>query len=100
MTNWEKQLRKWANIANKQYPEIPENLHPHQLRHSAATHWLDDGMNIVQISYLLGHEQLQTTMVYLEITTAQKAKALEVIDNTNIKKDWISEINSLIELCK
>ena len=75
-------------------------MHPHQLRHSAATHWLDDGMNIVQISYLLGHEQLQTTMVYLEITTAQKAKALEVIDNTNIKKDWISETNSLTALCK
>ena len=96
----EKQLRKWANIANEQCSEIPLNLHPHQLRHSAATHWLDNGMNIVQISYLLGHEQLQTTMVYLEITTAQKAKALEVIDNTNIKKNWISETNSLTALCK
>ena len=96
----EKQLRKWANIANKQCSEIPLNLHPHQLRHSAATHWLDDGMNIVQISYLLGHEQLQTTMVYLEITTAQKAKALEVIDDTRNEKVWKSEISSLTELCK
>ena len=96
----EKQLRKWASMANKQCSEIPLNLHPHQLRHSAATHWLDDGMNIVQISYLLGHEQLQTTMVYLEITTAQKAKALEVIDNSSEKKCWISEINKLSDLCK
>lgn len=70
------------------------------MRHSAATHWLDDGMNIVQISYLLGHEQLQTTMVYLEITTAQKAKALEVIDDTKDEKRWKSEISSLTELCK
>ena len=96
----EKQLRKWANVANKLCLEIPLNLHPHQLRHSAATHWLDDGMNIVQISYLLGHEQLQTTMVYLEITTAQKAKALEIIDDTKNEKIWVSEINSLTELCK
>lgn len=96
----EKQLRKWASIANKQCSEIPLNLHPHQLRHSVATHWLDDGMNIVQISYLLGHEQLQTTMVYLEITTAQKAKALEVIDTSSEKKCWISEINKLSDLCK
>ena len=96
----EKQLRKWASLANKQCSEIPLNLHPHQLRHSAATHWLDDGMNIVQISYLLGHEQLQTTMVYLEITTAQKAKALEVIDDTRNEKVWKSEISSLTELCK
>ena len=96
----EKQLRKWANIANKQCHEIPLNLHPHQLRHSAATHWLDDGMNIVQISYLLGHEQLQTTMVYLEITTAQKAKALEIIDNSNESKKWTNEITKLTDLCK
>ena len=96
----EKQLRKWALIANKQCSEIPLNFHPHQLRHSAATHWLDDGMNIVQISYLLGHEQLQTTMVYLEITTAQKAKALETIDNSNENKNWTSEITKLTDLCK
>lgn len=96
----EKQLKKWAVIANKKCPEITLNLHPHQLRHSAATHWLDDGMNIVQISYLLGHEQLQTTMIYLEITTAQKAKALEIIDDTSAEKVWTSEISKLSELCK
>ncbi len=80
---WRKLSQRWDNF-----------------RHSAATHWLDDGMNIVQISYLLGHEQLQTTMVYLEITTAQKAKALEVIDDTKKEKAWKSEISSLTELCK
>lgn len=96
----EKQLRKWAFIANNKCSEIPLNLHPHQLRHSAATHWLDDGMNIVQISYLLGHEQLQTTMIYLEITTAQKAKALEVIDDSIEEKNWTTQISSLTELCK
>ena len=34
------------------------------------------GMNIVQISFLLGHEQLDTTMIYLDITTEQETKAL------------------------
>ena len=96
----EKQLKKWAFLANVKCPEIPLNLHPHQLRHSAATHWLDDGMNIIQISYLLGHEQLQTTMVYLEISTAQKAKALETIDDSTEQKAWTSEITSLTDLCK
>ncbi|MFQ9703143.1 MAG: hypothetical protein ACLR0U_15240 [Enterocloster clostridioformis] len=33
-------------------------------------------MNIVQISFLLGHEQLDTTMVYLDITTEDEAKVL------------------------
>ena len=40
-------------------------------------------MNVVQISYLLGHERLQTTMIYLEITTAQKAQALEKLNDIN-----------------
>ena len=36
-------------------------------------------MNIVQISFLLGHEQLQTTMVYLDITLEQEyAKVMAV----------------------
>ncbi len=96
----EKQLRHWAKIANIICSEIPVNLHPHQLRHSAATHWLEDGMNVVQISYLLGHEQLQTTMVYLEITTAQKAKALETIDTSTHEKKWKLGITKLTDLCK
>lgn len=100
----EKQLKKWATIANKKCKEIPVNLSPHQLRHSAACHWLDDGMNVIQISYLLGHEQLQTTMIYLEVTTAQKAKALEIIsqDNSdeNKEKKWVKDITKLTDLCK
>lgn len=100
----EKQLKKWATIANEKCKEIPVDLSPHQLRHSAACHWLDDGMNVVQISYLLGHEQLQTTMIYLEVTTAQKAKALEIIGKDNFKaneeKKWIKDITKLTDLCK
>lgn len=97
----EKQLKKWAKLAHKKCKEVPENLHPHQLRHAAASHWLEDGMNIVQISYLLGHEQLQTTMIYLEITTAQKAQALEKINDTNnVQKKWKKDIKKLSDLCK
>ena len=40
------------------------NLHAHQIRHAKASHWLEDGMNIVQISFLLGHADVKTTMVY------------------------------------
>ena len=97
----EKQLKKWAKIAHEKCKEVPETLHPHQLRHAAASHWLEDGINIVQISYLLGHEQLQTTMIYLEITTAQKAQALEKLDTTkNTTKKWKKDIQKLSDLCK
>ena len=49
---------------------------PYEFRHAKASHWLEDGMNIVQISFLLGHEQLQTTMTYLDITTEEKQRHL------------------------
>ena len=61
-----KQLKKHARVAFERCPEVPRDLHAHQFRHAKASYWLEDGMNIVQISFLLGHEQLQTTMVYLD----------------------------------
>jgi site-specific recombinase XerD len=39
----------------------------HTLRHSFATHMLDNGSNIHVIKTLLGHTKLETTMVYLHL---------------------------------
>ncbi|MEQ6390581.1 tyrosine-type recombinase/integrase [Bacillaceae bacterium S4-13-58] len=74
-----KRLKKWAVLANQLCPEVPATLHPHQIRHAAATHWLENGMNVGEIQYLLGHENIQTTMVYLEITVTQEASAMKEI---------------------
>ena len=85
----EKQLRKWSDLARLKNPEIPTKIHPHQLRHSAATHWLEDGLNIVEVSVLLDHEQLNTSMKYVDVTISQKAHAMETIDNINEEeKKW------------
>ncbi|MGG0718127.1 tyrosine-type recombinase/integrase [Robertmurraya massiliosenegalensis] len=51
-----KQLKKHARTALEICDEVPRDLHAHQLRHAKASHWLEDGMNIVQISFMLGHE--------------------------------------------
>ena len=48
-------------------------------------------MNIVQISFLLGHEQLETTMIYLDITTEDERKALATLayeKDENILPKW------------
>jgi site-specific recombinase XerD len=81
-----KQLKKHARAAHEMCGEVPLDIHAHQLRHAKASHWLEDGMNIVQISFLLGHEQLQTTMVYLDITIEQELKALATLEDENDKK--------------
>ena len=97
-----KMLRKYARIAHESCADVPLTLHAHQFRHAKASHWLEDGMNIVQISFLLGHEQLQTTMVYLDITIEQEAKALATLESENDKKiqpKWKDSIGTLTNFC-
>jgi len=97
-----KQLKKHARSAHEKCVEVPFDLHAHQLRHAKATHWLEDGMNIVQISFLLGHEQLQTTMMYMDITLEQELKALATLEDENekkISKKWKKAKGKLAEFC-
>lgn len=97
-----KMLKKYAEKAHEKCPDVPLDLHAHQFRHAKASHWLEDGMNIVQISFLLGHEQLQTTMVYIDITTEEEAKALATLEDENDKKvtsKWKNVNGSLVEFC-
>ncbi|GAB6171384.1 tyrosine recombinase XerC [Paradesulfitobacterium aromaticivorans] len=97
-----KQLKKHARVAHEMCNEVPLDLHAHQLRHAKASHWLDDGMNIVQISFLLGHEQLQTTMVYIDITLEQELKALATLEDENdkkVSKKWKNVKGGLAEFC-
>lgn len=97
-----KMLRKYALTAHEICSDVPLTLHAHQFRHAKASHWLEDGMNIVQISFLLGHEQLQTTMVYLDITIEQEAKALATLESENdktIHPKWKNPTGMLTDFC-
>ena len=99
----EKRLHMYAQKAHKKCKDVPLNLHAHQFRHARATHWLEEGINIVEISVLLGHEQLATTMKYLDISTEDQAKALATLDDENtasVSRKWKNKNGSLKSLLK
>ena len=98
----DKMLKKYARAAQDSCSKVPIGLHAHQLRHAKATHWLEDGMNIVQISFLLGHEQIETTMKYLDITIQDEMKALATLTSETTveeEKKWKKDPETLRELC-
>jgi site-specific recombinase XerD len=53
----------------------------HTLRHSFATHLLEDGLDIISIKELLGHSRIENTMVYLHVADYDKGKKHSPLDN-------------------
>jgi integrase/recombinase XerC len=59
---------------------ISEKITPHTIRHTIATHWLENGMDLKTIQLLLGHTSLSTTTIYTHVSPKLKR---EVYDKTH-----------------
>lgn len=59
---------------------LSERITPHTIRHTIATHWLENGMDLKTIQMLLGHTSLATTTIYTHVSSKLKR---EVYDKTH-----------------
>ncbi len=58
---------------------LPPETVVHTLRHSYATHLLEEGVSIRLISAYLGHSSLETTLIYTHLTAVNEAAAREAV---------------------
>ena len=92
-------LRKYAACAQSAAPGLArKRVHPHTIRHSAAVHLLQAGVDLITISHWLGHASVETTNRYavvdLETKRAALAKAEPLSDDRQLAV-WRSDASIL-----
>lgn len=70
-------MKKYGEQAQHLCLEVPDKVHPHQLRHTRAIHLYRDGMPLALLSEFLGHANAETTKIYAYADTEMKRAAIQ-----------------------
>jgi site-specific recombinase XerD len=101
---------KYAISAQSKCPSLnTKTISPHTLRHTTAIHLLRAGNDINMVSYWLGHVNINTTHIYVEIDMEMKRKMLQKTEAPLVDKtmpwqksevlDWLATLSKSPQLC-
>lgn len=65
--------------------DIEKRIYPHLLRHTMATRLLDLGMDIAEVKRFLGHEDISSTQVYAQTSTAALRRKFDGLTDPNAR---------------
>ena len=103
-------IGKYAIAATSQCPSIAAKaVNPHTIRHTTAMHLLRAGNDVNMVSYWLGHADVNTTHIYVEIDMEMKRQMLQKAGPPGVKKplpwqkpdilQWLNELAKGPQLC-
>jgi len=103
-------IGKYATTAKSQCPSIAaKTVTTHTIRHTTAMHLLRSGNDINMVSYWLGHADINTTHIYVDIDMEMKRQMLQKIGPPDVKKPlpwqkpnvlhWLNALAKSPELC-
>ncbi len=103
-------MGKYATTAKSQCPSIAaKTVTPHTIRHTTAMHLLRSGNDVNMVSYWLGHADINTTHIYVEIDMEMKRQMLQKAGPPDVKKplpwqkpnvlQWLNALAKAPQLC-
>jgi len=103
-------IGKYATTAKSQCPSIAaKTITPHTIRHTTAMHLLRSGNDVNMVSYWLGHADINTTHIYVEIDMEMKRQMLQKTEAPDVKKplpwqkpnvlQWLNSLAKPSQLC-
>jgi len=103
-------IGKYATAAKSQCPSIAAKaVNPHTIRHTTAMHLLRAGNDVTMVSYWLGHADINTTHIYVEIDMEMKRQMLQKAGAPAVQKSlpwqkpdilqWLNALAKGPQLC-
>ena len=98
--NFERIIKKYADIVRPDYPDMPEKVHPHMFRRTRATSLYQDGVELELVSRILGHSSTETTRIYATPSVEMMRKAMENAEAVPEEKPlWEGNEDELAKFC-